>query len=87
MWNYGYVGDDVRTVDVTVRRLREKIEVDPANPVFILTRRGCGLLLRRIRTPQASVFRVPLSYSALGSGRHLSIRTVMPEKVRAVVPR
>jgi len=42
VWNYGYVGDDVRTVDVTVRRLREKIEVDPANPVFILTRRGVG---------------------------------------------
>ena len=30
VWNYGYVGDDVRTVDVTVRRLREKIEDDPA---------------------------------------------------------
>ncbi len=42
VWNYGYVGDDVRTVDVTVRRLREKIETDPANPVYILTRRGVG---------------------------------------------
>ena len=42
VWNYGYVGDDVRTVDVTVRRLREKIEVDPATPAFILTRRGVG---------------------------------------------
>ena len=42
VWNYGYVGDDVRTVDVTVRRLREKIEIDPANPVYILTRRGVG---------------------------------------------
>ena len=42
VWNYGYVGDDVRTVDVTVRRLREKIEVDPANPALILTRRGEG---------------------------------------------
>jgi len=42
VWNYGYVGDDVRTVDVTVRRLREKIEADPANPMFILTRRGAG---------------------------------------------
>ncbi len=42
VWNYGYVGDDVRTVDVTVRRLREKIEADPANPVYILTRRGVG---------------------------------------------
>jgi two-component system response regulator VicR len=42
VWNYGYVGDDVRTVDVTVRRLREKIENDPANPAYILTRRGVG---------------------------------------------
>ena len=42
VWNYGYVGDDVRTVDVTVRRLREKIEMDPANPTYILTRRGVG---------------------------------------------
>ena len=42
VWNYGYVGDDVRTVDVTVRRLREKIELDPANPTYILTRRGVG---------------------------------------------
>ena len=42
VWNYGYVGDDVRTVDVTVRRLREKIEADPANPTDILTRRGAG---------------------------------------------
>ena len=42
VWNYGYVSSDVRTVDVTVRRLREKIEADPANPVYILTRRGVG---------------------------------------------
>ena len=42
VWNYGYVGDDVRTVDVTVRRLREKIEENPASPVYILTRRGAG---------------------------------------------
>ena len=42
VWNYGYVGNDVRTVDVTVRRLREKIEADPANPTYILTRRGAG---------------------------------------------
>ena len=42
VWNYGYVGDDQRTVDVTVRRLREKIEADPANPKYILTRRGVG---------------------------------------------
>ena len=42
VWNYGYVGDDARTVDVTVRRLREKIEDNPASPVYILTRRGVG---------------------------------------------
>ena len=42
VWNYDYVGDDARTVDVTVRRLREKIEDDPASPTCILTRRGVG---------------------------------------------
>ncbi|MBQ7681929.1 MAG: response regulator transcription factor [Oscillibacter sp.] len=42
VWNYGYVGDDVRTVDVTVRRLREKIEENPASPIYIRTRRGMG---------------------------------------------
>ena len=46
VWNYeGYVGD-VRAVDVAVRRLREKVEDDPANPSFILTRRGLGYLFR-----------------------------------------
>ena len=44
VWNYEYVGDEVRTVDVTVRRLREKIEDTPADPVYILTRRGVGYL-------------------------------------------
>ena len=42
VWNYDYVGDDQRTVDVTVRRLREKIEENPASPKYILTRRGVG---------------------------------------------
>ena len=42
VWNYGYVGDDARTVDVSVRRLREKIEDNPAAPAYILTRRGVG---------------------------------------------
>ena len=44
VWNYeGYVGD-VRAVDVAVRRLREKLEDDPANPKFIVTKRGMGYL-------------------------------------------
>jgi len=42
VWNYGYIGDDVRTVDVAVRRLREKIEDDPGSPTYIITRRGAG---------------------------------------------
>ncbi len=42
VWNYaGYVGD-VRGVDVAIRRLREKLEDDPAQPKYILTRRGAG---------------------------------------------
>lgn len=42
VWNYeGYVGD-VRAVDVAIRRLREKIEDDPASPKFIVTKRGMG---------------------------------------------
>ncbi len=41
VWNYGYYGD-MRTVDVTIRRLREKIEDDPGAPEHILTRRGVG---------------------------------------------
>ena len=41
VWNYAYFGD-TRTVDVAVRRLREKIEDDPGNPKIILTRRGAG---------------------------------------------
>lgn len=41
VWGYEYFGD-VRTVDVTVRRLREKIEDDPSKPAYILTKRGVG---------------------------------------------
>lgn len=41
VWNYEYYGD-ARTVDVTVRRLREKLEDNPAEPKYILTRRGAG---------------------------------------------
>lgn len=41
VWGYEYIGD-IRTVDVTVRRLREKIEDDPPNPKYIVTKRGVG---------------------------------------------
>lgn len=46
VWGYDYFGD-VRTVDVTVRRLREKIEENPSNPTWIVTRRGVGYYLRK----------------------------------------
>ena len=45
VWGYDYFGD-VRTVDVTVRRLREKIEENPSNPIYLVTRRGVGYYLR-----------------------------------------
>ncbi|MED3979131.1 response regulator YycF [Priestia megaterium] len=45
VWGYDYFGD-VRTVDVTVRRLREKIEDNPSHPMWIVTRRGVGYYLR-----------------------------------------
>jgi two-component system response regulator VicR len=47
VWGYDYFGDG-RTVDVTIRRLREKIEDDPiaANAKYVLTRRGVGYYFR-----------------------------------------
>lgn len=41
VWGYDYFGD-VRTVDVTVRRLREKVEDTPSRPQYVSTRRGVG---------------------------------------------
>jgi len=41
VWGYEYYGD-IRTVDVTVRRLREKLEDDPADPKYLVTKRGIG---------------------------------------------
>ncbi|RKD68106.1 two-component system response regulator VicR [Sinobaca qinghaiensis] len=45
VWGYDYFGD-VRTVDVTVRRLREKVEDNPSYPLWIVTRRGVGYYLK-----------------------------------------
>ena len=44
VWGYEYVGE-LRTVDVHIRRLREKLEPDPANPEYILTKWGVGYYL------------------------------------------
>ena len=46
VWGYEYYGD-VRTVDVTIRRVREKLERDPANCEYILTKRGVGYYFAR----------------------------------------
>ena len=46
VWGYEYIGD-YRTVDVHVRRLREKLELNPANPQYIRTKWGVGYYLSR----------------------------------------
>ncbi|TCO77938.1 response regulator YycF [Marinisporobacter balticus] len=47
VWGYEYYGD-IRTVDVTVRRLREKIEDHSSNPKYVLTKRGVGYYFRKV---------------------------------------
>ncbi len=47
VWGYEYLGD-VRTVDVTIRRLREKIEDDPSMPRYIMTKRSIGYYFNKI---------------------------------------
>jgi len=46
VWGYEYYGD-IRTVDVTVRRLREKLEDNSSEPQYILTKRGIGYYFAR----------------------------------------
>lgn len=46
VWGYEYYGD-IRTVDVTIRRLREKVEDDSSSPQYIMTKRGIGYYFRR----------------------------------------
>lgn len=46
VWGYEYFGD-IRTVDVTVRRLREKIELDSSEPTYIMTKRGVGYYFKK----------------------------------------
>ena len=45
VWGYEYYGD-IRTVDVTVRRIRGKIEQDTANPDILVTKRGVGYYIK-----------------------------------------
>ncbi|MCR3920968.1 MAG: response regulator transcription factor [Firmicutes bacterium] len=48
VWGYDFYGDE-RTVDVTIRRLREKIELKPSEPSYILTKRGAGYFMGKKR--------------------------------------
>lgn len=47
VWGYEYYGD-VRTVDVTVRRIREKLEKNPSEPEYIITKRGVGYYFNKV---------------------------------------
>ncbi len=46
IWTYEY-RSDIRTVDVHIRRLREKLEEDPANPQYIMTKWGVGYYFKK----------------------------------------
>ena len=46
VWDYEYYGD-LRTVDVTVRRLREKLEDEPSKPDYVMTKRGVGYYFKK----------------------------------------
>ena len=45
IWGYDDYYGDIRTVDVTVSRIRKKIEKDPAHPEYLMTKRGVGYFL------------------------------------------
>ena len=49
VWGYEYYGD-IRTVDVTIRRIREKIEQDTSSPKLLITKRGVGYYLSSKRS-------------------------------------
>lgn len=46
VWDYEYYGD-LRTVDVTIRRLREKLEDEPSKPDYVMTKRGVGYYFKK----------------------------------------
>jgi len=49
VWGSDYVGD-TKTLDVHIKRLRGKVEDDPANPTRIVTIRGLGYKYERVKT-------------------------------------
>ena len=55
VWGYEYYGD-IRTVDVTIRRIREKIEQDTSSPKLLITKRGVGYYLSSKKSEENSYF-------------------------------
>ena len=53
VWGYEYYGD-IRTVDVTIRRIREKIEQDTSSPKLLITKRGVGYYLSSKKSEENS---------------------------------
>ncbi len=47
VWGYDFYGDE-RTVDVHIRRIREKLEEDPGHPYWVLTKWGVGYYCREM---------------------------------------
>ena len=58
VWGADYVGD-TKTLDVHVKRLRAKVEPDPANPRYLLTVRGLGYKLAGVMVRHAGATSVP----------------------------
>jgi two-component system, OmpR family, response regulator RegX3 len=63
LWGFEFAGDTNR-VDVYIRRVRRKIERDPANPEYLHTVRGIGYVFRTERSPQLDIETMPSQYDA-----------------------
>ena len=77
VWGSDYVGD-TKTLDVHVKRLRSKIEPDPANPTRIVTIRGLGYKFERVRNTRSG--------TGLIAVRTLSVRDTGDRRDRGTDP-
>ena len=82
VWGYGYFGDG-RLVDVHVRRLRTKIEADPANPRHVVDRAGAGLQAPGVKRLRAWLAR--LRPRALGLRARITLAFALGALVLSVI--